>query len=104
MLICVGPHQTNIGKRELRQILTAISRLCGQLSIGPRGVADQSKSRTRCAISLWATPSRSGFLLTGLRRVMIRALRADGCHDVPESAVALRRPVSSGIGSLGTGS
>ena len=47
----VGPHQTNMGKREMRQMLTAISRLCGQLSTGPSDVLDQSNARMRSPIS-----------------------------------------------------
>src|SRR3954462_14312234 len=59
MLMWSGPHQTNIGKRELRQMPTAICRLCGQACIGPSGVDAHSKSATRAAISLgWALRSR----------------------------------------------
>ena len=36
------PHQTNIGNREFRQMLTAIRRLAGHDSIGPSPVEDQS--------------------------------------------------------------
>src|SRR4051812_46264326 len=50
MLMSSGPHQTNIGKRECRQMPTAIRKLCGQLSTGPSAVLAQSKSRTRSAI------------------------------------------------------
>src|SRR3954471_16790534 len=46
-----GPHHTNIGKRECKQMPTAIRKLCGQLSTGPSPVLAQSKSRTRAAIS-----------------------------------------------------
>src|SRR5689334_11844424 len=51
MLISCGPHQTNIGKRLLRQISTATRSSSGQFSGAPRGVRAQSNSRTRCAIS-----------------------------------------------------
>ncbi|MDQ3035842.1 MAG: hypothetical protein M3Y87_25790 [Myxococcota bacterium] len=37
-----APHQTNMGKREPRQIPTAIRRLCGHPSRGPSDVFDQS--------------------------------------------------------------
>src|SRR5512141_2073386 len=57
MLMRCSPHHTNIGKRELRQMPTAMRRLCGQSAIGPRGVEAQSKSRTREPISLVTTLS-----------------------------------------------
>src|SRR5258708_22438041 len=41
----------SIGKREARQILTAVRKLCGQLSIGPRGVACQLTPRINAPIS-----------------------------------------------------
>src|SRR4051794_40949964 len=59
MLISSGPHQTNIGNREFRQMPTATRRLCGHCSIGPSGVRDQSISRTRAAISPPRAPARS---------------------------------------------
>src|SRR5678815_4956401 len=51
MLIRCGPHQTNIGNRELRQMPTATRRLCGHCSGTPSGVLAQSKARTLSAIS-----------------------------------------------------
>ena len=51
MLINCGPHQTNMGKRELRQIPTATRKLCGHCWGGPSGVLSQSKARTIAAIS-----------------------------------------------------
>src|SRR5690349_1630344 len=63
MLTRLSPHHTNIGKRESRQMLTALTRLRGHCSIGPSGVSLQRKARTRLAISLSRTamrlPSRS---------------------------------------------
>src|SRR3954454_9794899 len=41
-----------MGKREVRQILIAKRRLCGQLSGEPSSLFDQSKDRIREAISL----------------------------------------------------
>lgn len=40
-----------MGKLEARHRLTVVRRLCGQLSIGPRGVDAQSFDRTSFAIS-----------------------------------------------------
>src|SRR6476619_7387290 len=50
MLIRLGPHHTNIGNELPRQTPTAVRNDCGQPSIGPNGVRDQSNSRTRSAI------------------------------------------------------
>src|SRR5262245_16817413 len=46
-----APHQMTIGNFEFRQMLTAVRRLCGHDLIGPRGVFDQSISRTNFPIS-----------------------------------------------------
>jgi hypothetical protein len=46
-----GPQNRNIGYRELRMMLTAVRRLCGQPAIGPRGEDDQSKERISSPIS-----------------------------------------------------
>src|SRR5579864_7902888 len=37
-----------MAKREVSKMRTAIFKLCGHASIGPRGVLAQSNSRTRC--------------------------------------------------------
>jgi hypothetical protein len=41
-----GPSHKQMGNREFRQMLTAVLLLSGQVSEGPRGVADQSLART----------------------------------------------------------
>src|SRR5688500_1636890 len=51
MLMSCGPHHSIIGNRLPRQMLTAVRRLCGHLSIGPIGVFDQSSPRMRAAMS-----------------------------------------------------
>src|SRR5687768_11094053 len=51
MLMSCGPHHTNIGSREPRQMPTAVRRLGGHVEGSPRGVVDQSKSLTRAAKS-----------------------------------------------------
>ncbi len=38
---------TSIGKLEARQRLTVVRKLCGQVSIAPKGVADQSLERIK---------------------------------------------------------
>src|SRR3954464_15880476 len=40
-----------MGKREFRQVLTMVRRLCGQPSTGPSGVRDQSKLRMSTPVS-----------------------------------------------------
>lgn len=67
MLISSGPHQSIIGNRLSRQMLTAVRRLCGHRSIGPSGVRDQSYSPMRRAIS----PSHSDPALVGSDRSSI---------------------------------
>src|ERR1700685_303022 len=42
-----GPHQRNIGWRELSMMPTVALRLAGHDSTGPSGVFDQSSERTR---------------------------------------------------------
>src|SRR6478736_3303028 len=70
MLTSDGPHQTNIGNRELRQMLTAMRRLCGQSCEGPNGVADQSRSSRSRAVgdspSVPGPPSSKGWGLEGV--------------------------------------
>src|SRR5690349_23298993 len=93
MLMYSGPHHTNIGKRELRQMLTAVARLCGQPPIGPSGVSSQRNSRTRAAISLWLTEARrvvKGFDPSG--RVSMR--------DVVERLSSFGRARGGGLRSL----
>jgi hypothetical protein len=51
MLICRGPHHTNNGNREFRQMLTAIRKLAGHAARAPSAVADQSIARIRFPIS-----------------------------------------------------
>src|ERR1700677_1040344 len=46
-----GPQPIHMGWRELRIRLTDVLSECGQDSMGPRGVALQSKSRIRAPIS-----------------------------------------------------
>ena len=41
----------NIGWLVLSRMRTAVRRLCGQVSGGPSGVADQSKARVNAPIS-----------------------------------------------------
>ena len=62
MLTASGPHHTNMGKRELRQMLTAMRRACGQRSTGPSGVAAQSVDSSSLPVSVAAAPPpiRSG--------------------------------------------
>jgi hypothetical protein len=40
-----------MGKREARQMLSEVFKLCGQFSIDPKGVVDQSRDRILFAIS-----------------------------------------------------
>src|SRR5918999_482699 len=46
-----GPHQSDMGKRELRQMLTAIFRASGHVSGGPSSVSDQDFARMSAPIS-----------------------------------------------------
>src|SRR5687768_8155049 len=46
-----GPHQTRIGKAQLRHVLTDVRRDCGQPSTGPSTERDQSWDRIRAPIS-----------------------------------------------------
>src|SRR5689334_7235335 len=46
-----SPHQRNIGWRVARRRLTVMSKVSGQVSIGPTGVVLQSKERISSAIS-----------------------------------------------------
>src|SRR5580700_6856305 len=46
-----GPHHSEIGKRELRQMLTTILRASGQVSGGPSSVSPQDFARMRAPIS-----------------------------------------------------
>src|SRR5579883_1353621 len=46
-----GPHQTRIGKAQLRQMLTDVRSDCGQRSGVPNGVWLQSKRRMSAPIS-----------------------------------------------------
>src|SRR5580692_4950155 len=46
-----GPHQMNIGWREVRTSRTVTRRLCGHVSGGPSDVFDQSYPRVRAPIS-----------------------------------------------------
>src|SRR5262245_49702390 len=50
--VMVGPHQTCMGNRDMRQMRTAMRRFWGQASGGPRSLVDQSKARMRAASSL----------------------------------------------------
>src|SRR3954471_23354010 len=47
-----GPHHTRMAKREFRQVLTEVRRLCGHLSISPSFVLDQSMVRMSAPSSL----------------------------------------------------
>src|SRR5258707_14749194 len=42
-MIPSSPHRVTIGTGERRMSATVLLRFAGQLSIGPKGVADQSK-------------------------------------------------------------
>src|SRR6266852_1833698 len=46
-----GPHQSDMGKREFRQILTASFRASGQVSGAPSSVSDQDFARISAPIS-----------------------------------------------------
>src|ERR1700730_8008902 len=46
-----GPHHSDMGKRELRQMLTAIFRASGQVSGGPSSVSDHDFARMSAPIS-----------------------------------------------------
>ena len=46
-----GPQYSTMGKRELRQMLTADRKLWGQSEAGPNGVAEKSKERMSAPIS-----------------------------------------------------
>src|SRR3954468_7725434 len=45
------PHQMAMGKRELRQMLRAVRRLCGHCANGPSEDVDQSRAAMRAASS-----------------------------------------------------
>src|SRR4051794_11293136 len=55
MFMSSRPHHTNIGKRELRQMPTAMRSACGHASRGPSGVRDQSVLSRSRAVSLLGT-------------------------------------------------
>src|SRR5512146_2090604 len=61
-----APHQTRIGNREWRHVLTVVRRLCGHPETGPNGVDAQSIDRISAPISPppARTECRSG--LTGV--------------------------------------
>src|SRR5271155_920134 len=46
-----GPHHSDMGKRELRQMLTTILRASGQISGGPSGVPPHDFARMSAPIS-----------------------------------------------------
>src|SRR5580692_7205776 len=46
-----APHHSDMGKRELRQMLTTILRASGQVSGGPSGVSPQDFARMSAPIS-----------------------------------------------------
>jgi hypothetical protein len=46
-----GPQSITIGTGDNRRILTAVFKLCDQVSMGPKLVADQSNERMREPIS-----------------------------------------------------
>src|SRR5437868_15207918 len=86
MLIACAPHQTNMGKREFRQMPTAMRRACGHCSAGPSGVADQSVDISRrpaspAALALPNNGGREGTLLASLT----------GTIDLGEDAGAVLR-------------
>src|SRR5688500_9783408 len=90
MLIRSGPHQTNMGNRELRQMPTAVRRLGGQAEGSPRGVEDQSKSLTRAAMS----PAE----LRGLAR----SINGSSGYDMAHASRDLRVPTPTRGMKLGS--
>src|SRR6478609_3342336 len=96
MLTSEGPHHTNIGKCEFRQMLTAMRRLCGHCCGGPSGVAAQSMLSSRRAVGekvgpeIAGSPSRSGCGLEGgwdmaakSTKALATAVQAKGAFRVP---------------------
>ena len=74
------PHQRTIGCFDLRQMLTAVSRLCGHSLGGPTAVVDQSIALVRSPIS--PPPARNErpaarFMTTARRGKMVRKMRID---------------------------
>src|SRR3954471_8647913 len=86
MLMSDGPHQTNIGNREFRQMLTAMRRLRGHCCGGPSGVADQSMSPSNRAVGdsvpvAEGSPSSKGWGL-GVGSVISGNCTCRGATDV----------------------
>src|SRR6187431_2990424 len=57
-----GPHQTRIGNREFKQVLTVVRSDCGQSETGPSAVCDQSIDRINAPIS--PPPARTSSLMS----------------------------------------
>jgi hypothetical protein len=91
MLTCDGPHQTNIGKRELRQIDTAMRRLSGQPATGPSGVRDQSDARSRRPVSVSGTEPRPGAGVSSSGSRLMRAHGAGGARGEAGSGARILR-------------
>src|SRR5215210_4450118 len=89
-----------MAKRELSTIRTAVRRLCGQSSMGPSGVAAQSCSAIRAAIS----PRDGGFEPTGgcsdprsVTRCSVSCRRSGEMPSLEVSGGVDRRPVDAGL-------
>src|SRR6266487_6244230 len=79
-----GPQKMQLAKREFRQRLTAVRRLCGQPATGPSGEEDQSKERMNAPIS--PPPAR------------ISASKGEICrrsNTSPDRLIVLTSPVSA---------
>lgn len=96
-LMSSGPHQTNIGKRERRQIPSTTRRESGHWSMGPSGVVDQSFSRTSRAVSLpgWSRTGSSVVI-----RLLLTVPAAPGRNNVDttleKETIARAGPVGNG--------
>jgi len=58
-----GPQMIDTGLGDASMMLTAVFRFCGQLSIVPSGVADQS--RARMSAPIWPPSARKVCLPVG---------------------------------------
>src|SRR3954465_15314577 len=81
-----GPSQSRMGKRELRQRLTAVLIFCGHASARPSGVADQSFARIRAPSSPPPIRKAAPFATDDVRGVVVIATTCAG----DESPVTLR--------------
>src|ERR1700758_1792601 len=93
-----GPHHKSSGKRLASKKLTAIRRLCDQLSTRPSGVVAQSRERIRDPISLWRPgsecpfPPSEGLMTEGIAAPVARLPNAGEASSCPSPDKSIPQP------------